>query len=360
MHVTKPLAVFALLTSALLAQNFVSPSGMTNCYANGANAVPWGWPSPTSAQGEVFYQQIHDDMVGNVRVFKGFAFRHYFSATISVPWTYNVTVKVGDAATRSAGISLTFASNWKTGGAQTTVFSGPVTFPPVPAYPRPPAPPDAPLPFTVPHVYLGTDPLLWEAYITSTTPATAKQFHERGYVATAATYIPGMLGKGCTITGGGTPMDSAGSITPTTMTDNLSFGPPSSAAVLLLGDEADKLLGSIPLPINLAAIGSAGCFLHINAMLGISQTTSATGAATFTFPYTNSVALAGARLRTQWAAIDGANLVRTSNGLDYCIPYVSSVKAWPHQSVYSSNFGATPPATAFALYASGAVTVWMQ
>src|SRR5262249_59392397 len=115
-----------------------------------------------------------------------------------------------------------FASNWK--GAATTVFSGQVTFPAVPAYARPPSPPDAPLPFTTPYVNVGLDPLLWEAYIQATvTPTSGTNFHERGYVTTSVSYTPGMLGTGCTVTGGSNAMNSAGTISPTQLSDNLSY-----------------------------------------------------------------------------------------------------------------------------------------
>jgi hypothetical protein len=290
-----------------------------------------------------------------VHLLKGFAFRRN-PATAYPAYTYTVTIKIGDAATPAAGISMTYTNNWRSGGQQTTVFNGQISFPATPVVPRPPAPATDAVPFQTPHPSLGMHPLLWELYITSTAPQ-AKTFHERGQ--TSSNFTAGVLGQGCTVTGGTAPMGSSGSINATTMTDTLINGPANAVSLLLLGNTSDKFLGTIPLPFDLSGIGSAGCYLNINFLLQFPMTTNGSGGATFTLPYTNNPSLAGTRLRTQWGAIDSASTFRTSNGLDHAIPYNGSGIPWPQNSVYNSNFGASPPATAYANYISGCVTTWM-
>jgi hypothetical protein len=142
------------------------------------------------------------------------------------------------------------------------------------------------------------------------------------------------------------------------MTDTLVNGPALAPVVLLMGDEAEKLGGVLPLPFDLGLIGSPGCAVNINALTSFTTTSNASGGASFSLPFTMTPALSGVRLRTQWAAIDGSSLFRTSNGLDHCVPYHASGSPWPQNTVYSSNFGPTPPATAYSNYISGAVTVW--
>jgi hypothetical protein len=356
MHHHRALAA-ALITTGLAplsAQQVVSPSALTNAYGGINNSVPWG--PPASGQGEMFAQQIDIDLMGTPRVLKGFAFRHSYTSVYTAKTLSGAVVKVGDAASMPASISATFASNWRTGSTATTVFTGNVVFPALPSYPRPPAPPDSPVPFTTPHVYLGNHPLLWEVSYTSATPLSPTQFYERG---PGSSHVAGVLGTGCTISGGSSPMGSSGTTSGTALTDTLAGGPANTTAHLLIGDAASLLGGTLPLPIDLALIGSPGCSLNLNVLLSVPVATTATGGATFTLPYTMSPAVSGIRLRTQWVAIDATQLVRSSNGLDHGVPYNATTgKAWPQSRVHAYGFGPTPPATG-TIEQIGVVTTWM-
>ena len=64
-------------------------------------------------------------------------------------------------------------------------------------------------------------------------------------------------------------MNEVGSVTSTALTDNLTNGPLSAPAVVLVGDTS-KMWGAFVLPLDLAIIGSPGCFVNINPIVGIS------------------------------------------------------------------------------------------
>lgn len=343
------LLALALVCSAVAAQGtkVVSPSALANSYGGINNSIPWG-PFTSSEQ---FCQQIDAGLLGTPGVLKAMAFRHQYSVA-HVAKSYVLTLRLGDAATGPTGISTTFASNFKVGSTPTTVFNGTLNFPAVGISPRPPAPFDSPILFTVPHVYTGQDPVIWEAYIASSNPVTPTQFYERG---PGSTHTAGFLGTGCLVTGAANPMTATGSISNTTVLNTLANGPVSSTATLMFGDTANTV-GGIPLPLDLALIGSAGCFLHINPIVFLSFPTTAAGGSSTSFAIVMSPAISGSRLRTQWVALDGAQL-KTSNGLDHSVPYSTAGVPWPLGRVYATSFGTTPPATG-SIQANGLVTEW--
>jgi hypothetical protein len=335
-------------------QTVVTPSAMTNAYGGINNSIPWGPFVPTgNVIGEIMVQQIEDELIGTPKVLRAMAFRHqYTSAHVAKAFTARVTL--APAATMAAGMSATFASNFKVGGASTLVFNGVINFPAQVVYPRPPSPFDARVPFTTPHVHIGTDPLLWEVIIAGTNPVTPTQFYERG---PGSTHTAGWVGRGCPISTSPTPLAATGTITSTTFNNSLASGPPSSVAMLLVGDTASQFM-SLPLPFNLGGVGSPNCDLNINMItIMLTMLTTATGTAASSIPYTMSPALSGLRLRTQWVALDGSNIV-TSNGLDHSVPHNATTgTAWPQNRVYANGWSPTPPTTG-TIQSNGLVTEW--
>ncbi len=354
MHIMLRIPAAALAVTALAtAQNaVVSPLATTNTSGGIFNSIPWGpFSSPTNGEG--FTHQIYDDLRGTPRVFVGMAHRHQYTAAHASK-TYDVKITFADAATPSSGISTTYANNFKTGGVQTVVFDGKVTWPSMPVFPRAPAPFLGLIKFTTPHVYTGRDPLLVETFIRSTTPISPTYFYERG---PGSTHTAGVVGNGCTATGQSGPMNLVGTATTTTITNNLTLGPASAPAALWLGDTAN-MWGPFNLPWNMAPLGSPTCDVNINLIMSVvGTTTSAAGAASATFPYVIGPFTSAVRFRTQWFAVDGGTL-RSSNGVDQSTPYSATGVPWPCQRVYSSGFVTTPPATG-SLQANGLVTQFL-
>ena len=342
--------ILLALTIPLAAQTnrIVSPEAMTNASSPTANSIPWG---PFTSQ-ENFVHTIYDDLRGTPRTLRGMAFRPQYTANYG-PKSYTVRVTLADAATPSSGISTTFASNFKPSGASTVVFNGTLNWPAFTAAPRAPAPFGAIVTFTTPHAYTGVDPLLQEIYVMTATPLTPTHFFERGPVAP---HTAGPVGTGCTATGQTAPLNATGTASATTIANTLANGPASAPAALLYGDTSN-MFGSLPLPLNLAIINSPGCFLNINPIVILSATTSATGSATHSLTYTLTPTLSGQRLRTQWAAADGA-VLRTSNGLDHATPFGGTGIPWPAARVYAISFGSTPPAIGTSLGVQGLITEW--
>lgn len=332
----------------------ISPPGLVNTFAGLTNSIPWGPFVPLgNTQGEIFYQQIDAALIGTPRLLRGFAFRHQWNAAHAAK-SYTLTIDLGDAASLPAGIQQTFASNWKSGGARTTVFQGTLNFPAVPAYVAAPGPADAPVAFMVLHAYTGVDPLLWQVNIAASNPVQPTLYFEHG---PATRQAAGRIGDGCIATGGTLPLSSFGDIG-ATLLDNLVRGPFSRPATLLLGDTANAI-GTQTLPWNLAFVGSPSCFLHVNPLVSLGGvSTNAAGSAAISIPYVPTQSTPGVRLRTQWVMLDSAAKIVTSNGLDHCTPYSAGLGVpWPQSRVYQNGFGSTLPATGLT-HPSGIVTEW--
>lgn len=347
-------AIALALAATAAAQNkTVSPAALTNAYGGLNNSIPWGPFVPSgNTTGEIMVQQIDDQLLGQTLVLQAMAFRHQYTST-HVAKAFTAQVTLADAATPAAAISTTFASNFLSGGSQTVVLNGTINFPAVGPYPLPPAAFDAPVMFSTPHVYTGVNPLLWEVIITASNPVTPTQFYERG---PGTTHTAGRVGVGCAISGGTSPLTLSGTATTTSVSNTLTNGPPNAPAVFVIGDTSPTFNG-LPLPFNLALIGSPNCDLNINPILFLSTATDASGGSSFPIPFTMSPSVSGSRLRTQFAAVDGTAIV-TSNGLDHGIPYTAATgKPWPQARVYANGWGATPPATG-SIQANGLVTEW--
>jgi hypothetical protein len=328
----------------------VSPSALTNAYGGADSPIPFGPDVPSGITlGEIMVQQIDEQLVGTPRALRGMAFRHPQLAT-PVAKAYAATVRLGDAASGAAGISRTFANNFKAGGSSATVFNGTINFPAQVVYPNPPSQFDSPVPFTTPFVHFGIDPLVWEVLITSSTPVAPRVFHERG---PGTTHFAGRIGAGCAA--GGTALDAIGNTTATRITNTLANGPASAPAALMFGSTS-ATWNALPLPVNLAFVGSPSCDIHIDALVFLSTTTSPSGTATLPITIAMSPGISGHRFRTQWVAI-GTSIV-TSNGLDHSVPYsVPTGRPWPQARVYANGFGTTPPLTGLSLR-DGLVTEW--
>ncbi len=337
-------------STTLRAQSkLVSPTGLTNAYGFLNHAIPFGPFAGTSLQGEVFVQQIDEQLVGVPRVLQAMAFRHEYSVP-HVAKAYTATVKVGDAATAATGISATFANNFKVGGSSTTVFRGTIHFPAQVVYPYAPSPFDAPVPFTTPFAHSGVDPLVWEVWITATTPITPMIHHEFG---PNWNHLAGRIGAGCSA--GGASFDTDGFTTALSTVSRFVNGPVSTPVALMVGSTNPTWHG-LPLPVNLGFIGAPSCHLHVDALAFVATMSSPSGGATLSIPLAMSPGISGQRFRTQWVAV-GANIV-TSNGLDHSVPYDATAgRRWPQSRVFANNFGTTTPVTGL-IQQFGLVTEW--
>ncbi|MHC5072523.1 MAG: hypothetical protein ACYTGO_18780, partial [Planctomycetota bacterium] len=297
-------------------------------------SIPWGcFQSP-----QQFCQQIHDDLGTKVLPIKGMAFRHYYTQNYAAR-NYDVELTLGEAATKSTGMSSTFAKNWKTNGLRTLVLKGKVSYPARSPLTRPPAPFDSPISFTSKYIHLGKSSLMWQVYIKSNSSNTPTHFFERG---PGSTHVAGMVGTGCTMSGATAPLTSSGSTNTTRLSETLANGPATGTPVVAIGLTSNTY-GGKTLPVSIGG----GCFINISFLLYVPATTPTS----FTVPYTWSIAAGGTRFRTQWAVNDQGAL-RTSNGLDHSMPYGSG---WPTRRVYTTSFGTTPPATG-AMQSNGLVT----
>jgi hypothetical protein len=184
---------------------------------------------------------------------------------------------------------------------------------------------------------------MWEAWITSASPSTPAHYFERG---PGGLHTAGRIGSGCMVTGMAAALSSAGTMNTSSLSETLTNAPASGLRYVALGGTSPTYAG-LPLPISLAFAGSPGCDINI----AFSVLTPPTSATALMLPYTWSAAIAGARIRTQWAVDDGG-LLRTSNGLDHSVPYST---AWPVRRVYATSFGTTPPPTG-SLASNGLVT----
>ncbi|MHC4899304.1 MAG: hypothetical protein ACYTGW_19605 [Planctomycetota bacterium] len=347
MHYMHVLFLSAGLSAvALPAQDIVSPPGMANAYGGINNSIPWGsYQSP-----EQFCQQIHDDLLGQTLKIKGMAFRHSYTSTYGAR-SYTATLTLGDAATKSTGISGVFTSNWRKGGSKTEVLKGTINFPAFKAYANSPSPFDAPVSFTTPYAYDGKHSLMWEVHISGNSGNSPTHYFERG---PGTTHRPGVLGEGCSMSGKSAPLTSSGGTNTSSVAERLTNGPSSGTPIVAIGNASGQWSGA-NLPVSLAFAGSPECFININVVTYL----PATNSSIFAAHYTWSTAIAGLRFRTQWAVND-RGFIRTSNGLDHSIPYLNdATNAWPQTRVWATRFGTTLPTTG-TVDANGLVTQFRQ
>jgi len=331
---------------ALPAQNIVSPAGLTNAYSGIDNAIPWGG-FPSSEQ---FYQQIHDDLFGRSLQINGMAFRHAWNANWATR-RYGATLSLGEATSKAAKASSSFANNWRPGGSKSVVLHGEISFPAFTSYPSAPAPFDAPISFTTPYYHNGKYSLMWEVRVSSSSASTPTHYFERG---PGSTHKPAVLGNGCRLTGQTAPLTSSGGISTTAWAETLANGPATGLALIALGDTSDGWRGQ-KLPFSLLFAGSPACSININILTYVSPTTTWL----FVRPYKWHPALAGVRIRSQWAIID-KGFIRTSNGLDHSFPYANSAtSAWPMARVWANAFGNEPPKVG-TVEVNGLVTEFRQ
>ena len=254
--------VISLLLSAgisaavLPAQNIVSPRGMTNIYGGINNSIPWG--SFQSAQ--QFCQQVHDDLLGKTVKIKGMAFRHAWDSNYAAR-SYTATLTLGECATKAVKLSSAFASNWRSGGSKTQVVKGTISFPAFTAYASAPGPFDAVVSFSTPYSNTGKHSLMWEVHISSNSGNTPTHYFERG---PGSTHRPGVIGKGCAMSGRTKPLTSSGGINTSAMAEQLANGPATGSALIVFGDNSDKWSGQ-KLPFSLAFAGSPACFINVNS-----------------------------------------------------------------------------------------------
>ncbi len=220
-----------LLASSLAAQSYVvSPAAFADYRGTSNNTFPLYWSNAR-------YQQIHGDMQGTPRVFKGMSFRRsQFSRPAR---TITVAINLGDSS--YAARSTTFASNFTT--TPTNVFpTGPVNLPDwTNSAGVIPEPWTAHFPYSTPFVYLGLSDLCWEFLVTGNTN-TSSSYPTDAYSNSTTMYAGlAQLGTGCIVGSNTLPMTQTMNVTTSTSTNNLSFGgsiargPASTTAVMMVG-----------------------------------------------------------------------------------------------------------------------------
>jgi hypothetical protein len=232
------LLVLAALGSDLAAQNYrYSPSNALTTASSG-NTIPWN----SSAQR---YQQVHGDLRTGPMLVQEISFRRGNSTSAHVgalarTLDAEVFVGNGDYATSTT----TFATNYLAPPVNVITRKS-INLPDLTAFAGNPAPFTIVLPFDNPHVYTGSNDLVWEIVIWSNTASGAYFTDAMNYTNFATTAT---VGVACTATGQTNPMLMQAfprSVPgPTPMVDatwRIFYGPVASTGIIFLGAAGTNL-----------------------------------------------------------------------------------------------------------------------
>ena len=216
-------------------------------------------------------------------------------------------------STRTFGtVSSTFASNYKTGSTQVTVFAKkifalPAMAAPTTNYPTP-SPTKTMIPLDTPYTHNTADSLLVEFKVYANTNANQGfnyYVDVDPHYTTKATYGTGCtnsVNKKATVSTDTPPLGQYWYITQ-------SNGVPTAPTAMLLGT-SDQTWNSTPLPFDLGVIGAPTCLLYNNMIYAPGAIANSAGGAGFYLPLPNDVAFDGLTLHVQTAQYDpfGNNL----------------------------------------------------
>ncbi len=357
-----PRTLLGLLAAATLsfgsrASDVVVPFLWTATPGPANNSLPFNLPPPSVVR----YQQVYaaSDFLASGVVFPititDLSFRPgqtVLSTSFELSGrTLTLSINLSDSAAGPDALSTNLASN--VSGVATTVYSGPLPLPPIPSFAGAgPYPFVWTIPLQTPYVYTGTSDLLLDVAILSSTapPGFFGGFLDAVYAsgdAVSRMWDPwnppgtfpilgdtlGLItrfhfgpsfatfGIGCAGAGGFVP--SIGSTGGDPSLGNASFAitlanaTGGSSALLALGASHISWLG-VPLPIDLAPFGGAGCLLLASGDVLIGAPVSGSGAgggtATVPTPIPASPSLSGGRAFAQWVPSEPIlGGVRTSN-----------------------------------------------
>jgi hypothetical protein len=340
------LLVAAALAPAARGNDVVLPSPWAAIQGPDNNSFPFGYCSPSGAGR---YQQVYaasDFLASGVVLpitITALSFRPgRMDLTSSYPLdgqTLSLTIDLSASSSPPDALSSTFAAN--ASGTATTVYSGPLTLPPVGYLPGPgPYPFVWTIPLQTPYVYTGTSDLLLDISIFGSsvpcafTPldavgavgdAVSRQvsqgnpssatadFGDSTGLITRITYGGALapFGDGCAGAGGYVPaIGSTGGIPElgnSSFAIALSKTSGGGSAVLVLGASDSTWLG-VPLPFDLAPFGAAGCLLRASGdvLIGVPVSGSGAGAglASVPTPIPANPSLSGGRAFAQWVPFD--------------------------------------------------------
>ena len=290
-----PLAI-CVLASAALAQNFTySPASSNTTDQNSNNTIPF-WSATHR------YQQAHGSLRGAPRLMQAISIRRdgglgAFASAVA----RTIDAEMFMAHTNFATVSATFATNYA-GAPVTTVTRKMINLPDWTANLGNPAPWFA-IPHDNPFAYTGTQDLLWEIKIYSTTstgtyPADAFS----GFAQDVGSATNVLFGTGCVATGRTSAMSISANIQSVNLTQSLrlqwslSNGPASAPCSVLVG------LTGIDQPIPGLCSN-----LYVGNILLVLNGTKSTGGS-FTTPVIEATPFdpfwVGGKLFAQGAALD--------------------------------------------------------
>lgn len=262
--------LLALATSALAAQSHtISPAGLAPVFGGNTTGYPWGYGTMPVFR----YQQIHDDLAGRPRVLLGLAVRRKEAGAAWPALGPTLQLDLSTAAVGSQSATSTFATNHGTN--RTTVMASRVVNFPIanPPTNNLPAPFTYVMQFDNPYLHTGQGGICWEVLMTANpyTGATVLNLDlAQNALARNLTY-----GTGC----GGTTL--AGSYAVPNLTLTAAGLVPNGPAFLMIGVDNGSSAG-VPLPLDLAFLNAAGCFLFVHPALVLTLVANAVGTATFT------------------------------------------------------------------------------
>jgi hypothetical protein len=340
-------AALALTTPFAIAQSYVvSPSACTVHEGGSNNNFPF--------QSTFRYQQVHGDLKGTARSFKGLAWRRDGTTTTTQPArTQNIELWMGDGD--FAMLSTTFASNYVNTPVQVFTPKN-VNLPDHTARADfQPAPWDVNLAFDTPYSYAGIKDITYEVVIHTSSIASTSYVCD-AYSGTTLTAGFTTSGTGCTTANGvmklRTNINSSTSTNAWTVSWSVS-GAPSSATTAIMTGFTNP---------NAPIFGlCSGANLYTDALLfTLTATSTTTGTLTQPSPALSlpfDPYLVGFTVHAQAASIDNTQTglpVAASNGNTASLPPLMPVPAVQIGRVYASG---TPTATTGSMSnASGLVT----
>lgn len=344
-HSLSVVVILATVAPAQIVDSWVVPSAYATKNGPSRSSFPFTYTN------YVRYQQAIDAAtMGRPRRIDGMAFRpKEWGTGQQQPFVRNLSIKISLSAKAVNQLDGTYANNVK--GTQVEVWRGPVYFPTPTG--NSPAEFSVTVWFSQSFLYTGTDPLLID--IVPLDPCAGGGTSQTCDYDNASSGMGAVLGKnkngcGTPMTGGsrtaggfvikffgsalmpyglgckgsnGVPAISHTGGAPSRgnamFQVRLSSARPTTGAVLVLGFSRDKLLNTVPLPLDLTAIGARGCFLWADLVLIGTTATDASGNGGLVLPIPNDVGLADKAFYVQWLVADAgansANLVASPGGI---------------------------------------------
>lgn len=303
MSVIAACGALSALAPALVAQQYVvSPAHFANANAPSANSFPFG-----NATAPYRYLQVHDDLSGTPRVFKGLAWRRSGTSITNVA-AHSLTVDafMSTAVTTGSTPSATFDNNHGTDRAQ--VITGKMFNWPATGATHVVAPFQFEMALDNAFAFLGTGSVAWELQISAKSGSgTSLNAYGSATGSTNPSAAVVRFGTGCTATGRTAAMTATASASMNWPTNSgtvtvTGANAPADASVLLTLGSNPTTWGSLPLPFLLP--GTTSCYVYNDVLTTVAGTASTAGGVTFSFPIKPNAGWHGFILYSQIVAVD--------------------------------------------------------